>query len=70
MPVYEYICQECENRFEKRVGFSEADRDQECPACGSSHSRKQISMFASSSSGNNSGSAVSSSSCGGTGRFT
>lgn len=70
MPLYEYICQECDNRFEKRVSFSEAESDQECPACGSSRSRKQISLFASSSSGNSTGNTSSSSSCGGGGRFT
>lgn len=70
MPLYEYICKECDNHFEKRVNFSDAERDQECPACGSLHSRKQISLFAPSSSANNSTSAASSSGCGGSGRFT
>ncbi|NMB57738.1 MAG: zinc ribbon domain-containing protein [Chloroflexi bacterium] len=69
MPLYEYICQECNNRFEKRVSFSEADDDQECPVCGSSRSKKQISLFASTN-GTGSGNVSSSSSCGGSGRFT
>jgi putative FmdB family regulatory protein len=70
MPLYEYICQVCDIHFEKRVGFSEADNDQECPACGSIHSKKQISLFASTGTGNSSTTSSSSSSCGGSGRFT
>jgi len=70
MPLYEYICKECDIHFEKRVGFSEADSDQECPACGSKHSQKQISLFASTGSGNSSTTSSSSNSCGGGGRFT
>jgi putative FmdB family regulatory protein len=70
MPLYEYICQECDIHFEKRVGFSEADSDQECPACGCKQSRKQISLFAPTGSGNSSTTGSSLSSCGGSGRFT
>jgi putative FmdB family regulatory protein len=69
MPLYEYICKECENHFEKRVGFSEADNEQECPACGSKHGQKQISLFASTGAGKSSGSGFSATSCGG-GGFT
>lgn len=32
MPVYEYKCEECENRFELLQRF-DADRTQECPKC-------------------------------------
>lgn len=71
MPLYEYICQECDNRFEKRVSFSEADNEQECPACGSQKSRKQISLFASTANGSSSNTGYSSGGCGGgSGRFT
>ena len=46
MPVYEYICQDCAGEFEKRVSFSEADQTQQCPTCGSSKSKKKLSLFA------------------------
>jgi putative FmdB family regulatory protein len=71
MPVYEYICQDCAGEFEKRVSFSEADQMQDCPTCGSKHSKKKISMFASKTTGASTSNASSSSSCGsGGGRFT
>jgi putative FmdB family regulatory protein len=70
MPLYEYICRECENHFEKRVSFSEADNEQDCPACGSKHSQKQISLFASTGTAKSSGSSFPTSSCGGAGGFT
>ncbi len=71
MPLYEYVCEECNNQFEKRVTFSDADSEQECPACGSNHSRKKISLFASRGAGTSSGTMGSvSSGCGGGGGFT
>ncbi|SNB45919.1 FmdB family zinc ribbon protein [Geobacter sp. DSM 9736] len=33
MPVYEYECQSCSNRFELRQKFSDAPAN-ECPTCG------------------------------------
>ena len=49
MPIFEYICQECEHQFEALVyGKEKAD----CPKC---HSRKlspQLSVFAVSAKGN------------------
>lgn len=35
MPVYEYQCSSCGNRFELRQKFSDAPAS-ECPACGGS----------------------------------
>lgn len=34
MPIYEYACDECGTRFERKQKFSE-DPVRECPACGS-----------------------------------
>lgn len=45
MPIYEYQCPQCGQSFQKRVGFSQADERQECPNCGSQHSRRQISLI-------------------------
>ena len=33
MPTYEYLCESCGNRYEKREGF-DAPARQKCPSCG------------------------------------
>ena len=44
MPIYEYACGGCGNRFEKLVRrFAEAVS---CPACASASVDKQLSLFA------------------------
>jgi putative FmdB family regulatory protein len=46
MPLYEYTCHDCGQIFEKMVRFTEPDQAQLCPACGSEHTLKQLSTFA------------------------
>ena len=43
MPIYEYFCKKCENKFETLV----LDRDEEirCVECGSTKIEKQFSSF-------------------------
>jgi putative FmdB family regulatory protein len=44
MPIYEYVCGECEERFEKLVrAWGEAVA---CPSCRSEDVEKQLSSFA------------------------
>jgi putative FmdB family regulatory protein len=44
MPLYEYVCQSCETRFEKLVKrFGEQVA---CPSCASDAVDKQLSVFA------------------------
>jgi putative FmdB family regulatory protein len=43
MPIYEYACKQCDQRFEKLV---RASTKVECPACGSASLEKQMSVFA------------------------
>jgi len=43
MPIYEYVCQSCQQPFEALIMGSEKA---ECPACGSSKLEKQLSVFA------------------------
>ena len=45
MPIYEYTCQGCGNRFELLTSWSGADA-QHCPECGEKAERL-ISVFAS-----------------------
>jgi putative FmdB family regulatory protein len=43
MPIYEYICKQCDKRFELLVQGSTTP---ECPACKSRKLEKQLSVFA------------------------
>ena len=33
MPVYEYICNECNNKFEQLRPLSQAEKEASCPKC-------------------------------------
>ena len=44
MPIYEFVCMECEHHFEELLRLNEADPD--CPDCGSPKARRQLSVFA------------------------
>jgi putative FmdB family regulatory protein len=43
MPIYEYVCMECESHFEELV---RGDEQPPCPDCNASNVRKQFSVFA------------------------
>lgn len=45
MPIYEYICQDCGERYEKFIRSSTAKVELVCPACGSQRGEKKISLF-------------------------
>ena len=45
MPIYEYHCDECKDRFEKLVRSTTKVEEIECPACGSKKLRKALSCF-------------------------
>jgi putative FmdB family regulatory protein len=57
MPIYEYICDECQTEFEKLV----LNKQQEiaCPKCASKKARIQLSVFATSNGSSNTASAKS-----------
>ncbi|MBI1724998.1 MAG: zinc ribbon domain-containing protein [Candidatus Tectomicrobia bacterium] len=46
MPMYEFICGECETDFEKLVASAGAVASVECPSCGSKKVHKKLSVFA------------------------
>ncbi len=46
MPIYEFVCQDCEQPFEELVFGSQID-GVVCPACGGHQVRKKMSSFAS-----------------------
>jgi len=43
VPIYEYVCMECESHFEELVRNGE---EPDCPDCNASNVRKQFSVFA------------------------
>jgi putative FmdB family regulatory protein len=43
MPIYEYVCMECESHFEELVRNGE---EVSCPDCDASNVRRQLSVFA------------------------
>jgi putative FmdB family regulatory protein len=45
MPIYEYICPECDNRFEEMLPLSQSDKAVECPRC-HKPARRKMSSFA------------------------
>lgn len=46
MPMYEYRCQDCGKMFEQLRRMQDADRDLNCPECGSRQVERQLSSFA------------------------
>ena len=46
MPIYEYRCEQCGERFDKLVPMSQAQTEQQCPSCGADRARKLMSSFA------------------------
>jgi len=46
MPLYEYQCADCGQRFDLRRPFSRADDPATCPDCESDNGKRQISRVA------------------------
>jgi putative FmdB family regulatory protein len=46
MPIYEYLCQSCGDRFEKLVRRTEEVLESGCPSCGQKHLQQEYSTFA------------------------
>jgi len=46
MPIYEYRCESCGDKFEKLVRRSEDALEAGCPACGDKHLHQEYSTFA------------------------
>ena len=51
MPLYEYRCRECGERFEVLQRMGEGAAGLECPRCGARAAEKQLSTFAAAASG-------------------
>jgi putative FmdB family regulatory protein len=46
MPIYEYRCESCSEKFDVLTRFAERDQTQMCPACESTKTRVLVSSFA------------------------
>lgn len=46
MPIYEYCCTKCQNRFEQLMPISKSDEDVACPKC-QMPSKRMVSKFVS-----------------------
>ena len=51
MPIYEYLCNQCNERFEVRQPIGADGSQLSCPKCGAEKPRKLISTFSSIGSG-------------------
>ena len=67
MPIYEYICLKCSNKFALLQRLYPAENNTECPKCSSKEVKKVISSFSCASSGDSSSSSMSAPSFGGGG---
>jgi putative FmdB family regulatory protein len=45
MPIYEYLCSECESKFEQLRPLSQAEKAADCPRC-HKPARRKMSTFA------------------------
>lgn len=45
MPVFEYQCNECKNKYEILHKSSTSDENTDCPICGSEKNKKLFSAF-------------------------
>jgi putative FmdB family regulatory protein len=46
MPIYEYECMKCGQKFELRRSMADSDKDTQCPWCGAENSKRVFSVFA------------------------
>lgn len=70
MPLYEFHCETCNQRFEKLVRWSDADQKPVCPTCGSAETRKLISTISTLGSSFDGGGSSYGGSCGSSGGFS
>jgi putative FmdB family regulatory protein len=64
MPLYEYTCCECSERFEVLQRMGESGEGLSCPRCGANKIQRQLSTFAASTSGASSDASRATAGCG------
>jgi len=45
MPIYEYRCDDCHERFEMRRSYADSDMPTICPSCHGQHTHRMLSNF-------------------------
>ena len=45
MPIYEFNCTKCGERFEVTGSYAEREKEHACPKCGSTEVKQAISLF-------------------------
>ncbi len=45
MPIYEYVCNDCEKTFETIRPMSDSDATIACALCGGRHTKRKLSLF-------------------------
>ena len=55
MPIYEYECRKCKERFEVLQKINEDNRGVHCPRCNADRPHKVLSTFSAGSAGSSSG---------------
>jgi putative FmdB family regulatory protein len=63
MPIYEYRCETCGEKFEKFVRSGSAEVELKCPNCGGDEVKKAFSVFGAVTSGGREAAAASSAAC-------
>jgi putative FmdB family regulatory protein len=51
MPIYEYVCRQCDNEFDALRPMSESDAPIPCVHCNGENTERKISLFAAHSDG-------------------
>lgn len=46
MPIYEYVCPECREKFSRLRPIREMDEPARCPGCGKEQARRVLSVVA------------------------
>ncbi|MBM3762186.1 MAG: zinc ribbon domain-containing protein [Acidobacteria bacterium] len=69
MPIYEYRCESCHTAFEKLRPMREAEQPTDCPRCGNTVAKKELSVCCMSIAGGGGGNSMPAG-CGPGGRFT
>ena len=67
MPLYEYRCPDCDHRFEVLQRLGAGSDEVTCPRCGREDPARQLSTFASSTSGGSAGASAAPAAGGGCG---
>jgi putative FmdB family regulatory protein len=70
MPMFEYVCRACGERFEELRSARDEGPGPLCPECGSENVVKLVSAFATGATATPRGGGSGASSCGGSRRFT